>query len=159
MGKNNVVRVIRQGSVFPEAAALVNSSISFEQGDLMYFDTGTIRKQTTGDTGASFLGIAPVTVVSGLEKRPYTTDVDASGADGAIPGPVFGDVVKLVAKTGDAFTVGCKVYPDPATGTRGISTTAGSLVAIGVYQGKAITAAAAGQEVEVLLAQTYLAGI
>lgn len=157
--KNRITRQVNKDSVFESAQNLLTTQ-SFDQGDLMYYDAGGgtpyIRKQTAGDTGASFLGIAEDTVVSGKLKYPYSTDVDASQASSDVHGPAFGVIAKLVSKTSDAWVCGSKVYPYPTGGTYHVTSASGGLVVIGVYQGPTIASAAAGQEIEVYLKQTYL---
>ena len=156
---NTVTRSIKEWSLFEDASNVIDSTISFEQGDLMYLDSGLIRAQKVGDTGANFLGIAGDTVVSGLVKRPYSTDVDGSAAPNVVRGPRIGVYAKVISKTGDAWTPGDLVYPDPATSAAlGVSSTAGALVAIGIYTGKVIASAAAGQVIDVLIGQTRTSG-
>lgn len=152
---NNIVTEVAKKSIFNSAKALITSAVSFAQGDLLILDTTNhILAAPSAETdGAVFLGVATETVVSGLLKRPYTTDVDASAAITDVPGPVFGVIAKLVSKTADAWVPGNLVYLDPATGTRGVSST--GTKAIGVYQGKAITSATAGQEIEVLVGARF----
>lgn len=158
MKMNRITKSIRPFSVFDDCRNQIDATITFEQGDLLYLDTGLIRKQKVGDTGLNFLGIADQSVTLGKVNPPYTTDDSAAEAIASVVGPKSGVVAKLVSKTGDAWLVGAKVYPDPATGTNGVSSTAGALIAIGIYQGPAIVAAAAGQEIEVLIGETYSAG-
>jgi hypothetical protein len=154
-GVNKIVRDLGKKSVFPDATAEISSAVSFNQGDLLVFnDTTNLLKVPAAEAeGLTFLGIAEVTIVSGKLASPYVTDVDAAQAISSIPGPVYNVVADLVAKTGDAFNPGDLVYLDPATGTRGVSST--GTKAIGVYQGKAIGSASAGQEIEVLLGTRF----
>ena len=149
-GVNNIVRSEARKSIFPSAVDIINSTVSFNQGDLLYFDDATnlMKKPTAEANGATFLGVATETIVSGKLVKPYSTDVDASAAISDVPGAVYGVVAKLVLKTGDAINPGDLVYLDPATGSRGVAV-AGTK-AIGIYQGKALTAVA-GQEIEVMV--------
>lgn len=153
---NTIVREIAPKSLFEDASAVTSSTEDFEQGDIMVWDsgTGTIIKAALEADGANMLGLAKVTVIDGKVKSPYQgTAVDAAGAIVALPGPVYGVVAKMIAKTGDAFAPGALVYADPATSSRGVSS-AGTK-AIGVYQGKTIASAAAGQEVECLIGARF----
>ena len=68
-------------------------------------------------------GIAPATIEDGKLPVPYVTDVDASRAISAIPGPVAGVVAKLVLKTGDALAFGAPVYLDGASGAYHVTAT------------------------------------
>ena len=152
MGKNRIVRNVAPKSIFAAADAVTGTG-SYEQGDLLIFDdsANVIRKPTTEAECATILGIAVESVVSGKLKGPYPglTDVDAAGAISSLPGPVYGVVAKLVLKTGDSLSPGDLVYGDPASGTANVQ--AAGTKAIGIYQGKAVSSAAAGLEIEVLL--------
>jgi len=153
--KNTIVISEARKSLFPSAQALISVAVSFNQGDLLVLDTGTglLKVPTLETEGSTFLGVATTTVIAGLLKRPYTTDVDASAAISDVPGPVYGVVASCVAKTGDAFAVGATVFLDPATGTRGVAATGTKVV--GIYQGKNIASATAGQEILVALGARY----
>lgn len=153
---NRIVKTIAQNSLFDDASNVIDATVTFDQGDLLCLDTGLLRKVGAADDGTKFAGISRQSIVLGKLKSPYTTDVDASVAATHIAGPVFNVNVKLVAKTGDAFATGCKVYLDGASGAYHITSTAGANTAIGIYQGATIAAASAGQEVEVYLKQNVL---
>jgi hypothetical protein len=148
-GKNNITRSVAPKSIFPSARDVITSAVSFNQGDLLVFnDTSNILKVPSLETeGNTFLGVAPVTIVSGKLARPYSTDVDASAAISDIPGPVYGVICKLTLKTGDSINPGDLVYLDPATGTDGV--TVSGTKSIGIYVGAAISSAAAGTKVEI----------
>jgi hypothetical protein len=151
-GVNKITRSVAPKSMFESAQAVISSAVSFEQGDLLVFDDATnlLKVPTLESQGSTFLGIAKVTIVSGKLAGPYTgTAVDAASAISDIPGPVYGVIAKVIAKTGDAFNPGDSVYLDPASGTRNVQA-AGTKV-IGLYQGAAVASASAGQEIEVLL--------
>jgi len=153
-GVNRIVREQAKRSLFPSAQALIDSTISFNQGDLLVLDASThkLRAQTTGDTGATFAGLAEVTIASGKLASPYSgTAVDAAQAISSIPGPVVGVVAKLVLKTSDAINPGDKVYPYVAGGAYHVTSVGTGLTAIGFYQGAAIASASAGQQIEVAL--------
>jgi len=153
-GVNRIVREDVKRSLFPSALALTTSSISYNQGDLLMLDTTahTIRKVTSGDLGAWFLGIAEVTISSGKLASPYTTDVDSSTAISDIPGPVIGVVAKLVLKTSDSINPGDPVYLNVAAGAYHVTVTqAMGAIAVGYYQGSALSSVAAGTLIEVRL--------
>lgn len=154
-GVNKIVRSDAAYSVIPDATAYVDSSVSLNQGDLVVFAAGLLALASSETEGANFLGIMPVTIASGKLASPYVgTAVDAAQAVSSIPGPTSDVVAKCVSKTGVAWTVGAAVYLDPATGSRGVTSSGTKL--IGLYQGPAIASAAAGQEVEVFLKQQVL---
>jgi len=150
-GKNRIVRSVAEKTIFPSAKNVVNSALSYDQGDLLIFDdtNNLLKKPAAEADGATFVGIALQTLVSGKLARPYSTDVDASGAASDIPGPSYGVVAKLVLKTGDALNPGDLVYLNPAAGTYHVQ--AAGTKAIGIYDGPVIASAAEGQEIEVLL--------
>lgn len=153
-GVNRIVRTVNKTSIFPDASALLNASNSWNQGDLLIYDATakTIRKPTTEAECITFLGISEETIVAGKLAIPYTTDVDASRAASAVPGPVSGVVAKLQLKSGDSLTAGSQVYGDPVTGAFNVQ--AAGTKPIGVYQGAAVTAGAS-TFVEVLLFHRY----
>lgn len=154
MGKNTIVRSVNPTSVFESAKAVINATVSINQGDLVVFDnTANLLKLAAAESeGATFLGVMRDDIVLGKLRSPYNTEVDSSQAISDVAGPVCGVVAKCVAKTGDTFAPGDLVYLDPATGSRGVQV-AGTK-AIGVYQGGSVTAAA-GQEIEVLLGHRF----
>lgn len=155
-GVNKIVRDLGKTSVFPDATNVVDATVSFKQGDLLVFNNVSklLAVPALEAEGATFVGIAEVTVNSGKLATPYLgTAVDAAQAISSIPGPVANVVAKLVSKTGDAWAHGDAVYLDPATGTRGVSS-AGTK-AIGIYQGATIASASAGQEIEVHLGHRF----
>jgi hypothetical protein len=155
---NRITRSLRPASIFEDATHLIDSTVSFNQGDLLCLDTTAhlLKIATVEATDSpNFLGIAPVTVVAGKIKRPYTTDVDASQASTAIEGPVYGVIAKMVLNTGSSLNPGQSVYLDPSHGPQSVATTGTS--AIGIYQGSqgVISGSAAGLEVEVELTAVY----
>lgn len=138
---NRVTRTISEKSVFMDATQVIPSSLSYNQGDLLAFDSSShIVKLMSAESDAStFLGVAVNTVVSGKLKSPYTgTAVDAVSGDNCIQGPVFGDIVKLQLKNGDSLNPGDYVYADPSTGNANVQAT--GTKPIGVYQGATVTA-------------------
>jgi hypothetical protein len=151
-GKNRITRSVAPKSVFESAQHVIDATVSFNQGDLLVFDdtNNLLKKPAAEAEGSTFLGIAKVTIVDGKLASPYEgTAVDAAAAISDIPGPEYGSIAKLVLKTGDSINSGDLVYLDPASGTYHVSV-AGTK-AIGIYQGKDIATAPAGQEIEVLL--------
>jgi hypothetical protein len=150
-GVNNITRSVAPKSIFEDAQALLTSSVSFNQGDLLVLDTTNhvLKKPAAEAEGSTFLGVAIVSIVNGKIVSPYNTDVVASQAVQAIPGPKFGVIAKLVLKTGDSINPGDLVYLDPGTGTTGVTVT--GTKAIGIYQGKALASVAAGTQIEVLV--------
>jgi hypothetical protein len=152
---NRITCSIAPRTLFNDLKNMTDATISYNQGDLLVLD-GTnhlVKAIASGETGANVLGLAQATVVDGKPKSPTQgTDVDAAQAIPSLPGAVYGVIAKLVLKTGDAINSGALVYPDPAAGTYHVTATAGSLVAIGFYQGPAVASAVAGQEIEVHLA-------
>lgn len=151
--KNTIVREVGRKSIFESAINVISSAVSFDQGDLLVFDDSAnlLKKPSAEAEGATFLGVATVSIASGKLVGPYTGIPDAvsTTAISDIPGPVYGVIAKCIAKTGDAFNPGDLVYLAPATSSRGVSS-AGTK-AIGVYQGPVIASAVAGQEVEILI--------
>lgn len=146
--KNREIRDIARKSLFASALNVISSAVSFNQGDLLVFDdTANLLKVPSAEAEAStFLGMAPVTIVSGKLAYPYTTDVDASQAVTDVPGPIFGVIAKHISKTADAWNPGDAVYLYPTGGAQYVSSAGTKQV--GVYVGPAIASAAAGQEVE-----------
>lgn len=148
IAKNRIVQSIAPKSLFPEASVVVDSTVSYNQGDLLALVSGKLAAVTGDADGASILGIAPQTVVSGKPKSAYTgTAVDAAQAIEALSGPVYGVVAKLKLKVGDSFTPGCLIYCS-SVDAQTVSVTGTN--AIGLFQGAAVTGAA-GVEGPVLL--------
>ena len=154
---NNIVKSNDRYSVFDDIQALLDTTVSFNQGDLLILDTTNhlVIKPTAETDGATFLGVAVETVVNGKLKKPYVTDVDAAAAISPVPGPVAGVEVKLVLKTGSSIAPGAAVYLDPATGSMGVAATGTKI--IGVYTGAQGTLAgsAAGQVINVKIGSRY----
>lgn len=158
-GKNTIVRSVNPKSLFESAQSVIDSTISFAQGDLLYLDTTNhlLKVMTLETQSANFQGVARVTIVNGKIASPYNTDVNASIAISDIPGPQTGVVAKCVLKTGDSLNPGQQVGSYPTAGTRGVSSTI-TTNAIGVYQGPAIASAAAGTEVEIYMGVCRIGG-
>jgi len=141
--KNRIVRSIAPKSVFAEAQPLVDSTVDYLQGDLLFLDSGLIKPVTGDADGATILGIAPQTVVDGKPKAVYTgTAVDAAQAIEALPGPVYGVIAKLKLKTGDVFAAGNLVY---CVATDAQTVSSAGINPIGVFQGPGLTAGAASE--------------
>lgn len=149
-GKNRIVRSVAPKSVLPDARIAVDSTVSYNQGDLLAIKSNKLSLLASEGDGQYFVGIADQTVVSGKVQSPYSgTAVDAAQALPQVAGPVYGVVAKLMSKTGEAWTVGCSAYADPSTNDYAVAAT--GTKAIGIYQGAAVASAAAGSYVEVLL--------
>jgi hypothetical protein len=156
--KNNIIRSIAPKSLFESAFPVLSTSVTYNQGDLLAFDTSSkILKpiSATGDA-ANCLGVARQTVVSGVVKSPYQgTPVDASQAIEDVAGPVYGVVASLTLKTGDAFNPGDKVYLVTTDAQTVTSTTNSGGANVGIFQGPAVASAAAGQTGAVLIGARY----
>lgn len=153
--KNNIVRSVAPKSLFESALNVIDSTVSFNQGDLLRFDTSTRKLALIGAeaNASTFLGVARVTVVSGKLASPYSTSNDAATAIVDIPGPQYGVVASLTLKTGETLHAGALVYSDPSDGDQYVQ--ASGTKAIGVYQGPGVTGSAAGLQVECLLGARY----
>ncbi|NDD54409.1 hypothetical protein EBZ39_11135, partial [bacterium] len=93
IAKNNIVRSVRPSSVFESALALVDATVSYNQGDLLYLDsvTSLIKPVASDPDAASVLGVARQTIINGKLISPYQgTAVDAAQALSDIAGPQFG---------------------------------------------------------------------
>lgn len=145
-GINAVAREVNTNAVFVDIHGLVDATVSFAQGDLLIFNSGSglVALPAAESEGASFLGVAPVTVVAGKLPAAYLSDVTPGTP--AIPGPQFGDDYKVILKAGDTMAVGALVYLDPINGTRHVQ--ASGTKAVGVYVGtKSVTGATGGSEI------------
>lgn len=154
-GKNTVVKQVGEKQIFPDIKNFLDSTVDFNQGDILIFDTSTylVRAATSEGEGAYLLGIANATVVDGKPALPYSTANDAAIAATSIDGPLYGDTFKMILKTGSTLTPGQQVYADPGTSARGVASS--GTKAIGVYQGAAVSSSAAGLEIEVLIGARY----
>jgi hypothetical protein len=146
--KNRIARSVAPKSVFAEAQPLVDSTVDYLQGDLLFLDSGLIKPVTADADGATILGIAPQTIVDGKPKAVYSgTAVDAAQAIEAIAGPVYGVIAKLKLKSGDVFAAGDLVY---ATAVDAQTVSSAGTNPVGVFQGPGVTAVS-GSEGLVLL--------
>lgn len=137
---NKIVREVCPNSVFESALNVIDSTVTFNQGDLLYFNSGLITRLTAESQGNLFVGIARVSITSGKLNTPYSTPT-LTPAIQDIPGPQFGVVAQLQLANSQSFTPGLVVYADPLRGNSNVATT-GTKV-IGVYQGPSVTAGAA----------------
>lgn len=158
---NNIKRSVAPKTLFPSAKVLLDSSVSFNQGDLLALVGGKLKAIALDADTTYFLGVAKVTVVDGKLKSPYQgTAVDAALAVSDVPGPEYGVVVELKLHLGDAFSPGDLVYPlgtdDAQTITS--SSNAGARKPCGIFQGPTVAAAAAGEKGLVMLGQPITAG-
>jgi len=146
--KNRIVQSVAPKSLFPEASVVVDATISYNQGDILFLSSGLITPVVAEASGATVLGIAPQTVVLGKPRSAYSgTAVDAAQAIEALAGPVYGVVAKLKLKVGDSFTPGALVY---ATAVDAQTVSITGTHPIGIFQGVAVTAVS-GSEGPVLL--------
>lgn len=153
--KNRITVSVRPGTVFPDALKVISSAISWEQGDLLYFDdTNNLLKPLASDaTAATVCGIAIQSISSGKPISPYQgTAVDAAQAIESIAGPQFGVVAKMLLKSGDSFAPGDAVY----YGGDAQTVSSAGTNSVGIYQGASLTATA-GSEGEILLINRFRA--
>jgi hypothetical protein len=167
-GKNTEVREVATRSIFPDMKAMISSSSTWNQGDLLEFNASThvVQLVTSASLGATFLGVSPVPVVDGNMPPVYQTAVDASTAVIDMAGPVYGSVYSVILKAGDAIHPGDSVYIDQSAagsgtvGNRQVTVTPPmSAVAVGIYQGPALTAVSGGSEIPCLIVQNYAVGV
>lgn len=158
-GKNTVNKQIREGAVIPDVKSFTNASISYNQGDLLIFDTANnvVRAPSAEAECAAFLGIASLDVVSGFPRSPYISQVDASQGVTSMEGPIYGNTFNMVLQTGTTMNPGAALYGSPVA----VGVEPNNLVAatgtyqIGVYVGPVVTSSAAGQVVEVLIGRRW----
>lgn len=154
-GVNSLARNVATKTIFVDVSDKVDSTVSFNQGDLLIFDTTSklLALPAAEADAATFLGVAPVTIVSGKYPSIYNTAVDASTGTPALPGPQYGSVYRVILTAGEAVVSGQEIYLDPVAGPRNVQS-AGTK-AIGIYEGKALTAGTGGTEIEVLIGARY----
>ena len=143
--KNNIKKEIAPRSIFSDVGGLVTNTTSWEQGDILVFDSiaHKVKAASVEADGLTVLGCALQSIINGVEKGPYTgvTDNAASIKSGAISGPLYGNEVELNVLAGETLNPGDLVYISDAKTIKASGTKA-----IGIYIGsKVITAAAAGQ--------------
>lgn len=159
---NNIVRLVAPKSFFESAYGVLSSSseCTWNQGDFIAFDTSSKLLKVAGTADIdNLLGIARQSIINGLPPSPYQgTAVDASQAILDQAGPVYGVTASMVLKTGDAFTMGCKVYltADPQTVT--VTDPGSGAKNCGIFNGPlAVASAAAGQKSDILIGARFLA--
>lgn len=146
--KNRIVVSIAPKTVFSSVKSLLDATVSYEQGDLLFLDAGLVKPVTADADGATILGIAKQTIVDGKIKAVYSgTDVAAAQAVEEVAGPEYGVIAKMKLKSGDSFTAGGLVY---ATAVDAQTVSSIGTNPVGVFQGPAVTAGATS-EGEVLL--------
>lgn len=157
---NKITRSIAPKTIFPDIRGMLAASQTHEYCDFLIFDDSLnqVRKPTTEAECLTFLGLAQADIVLGKLKPVYQgTDVDASVANGGIAGPVYGVEAKVVVKTGDTVAVGDLLYFDPATGARGVTSTAGTKpIAVAL---EAVAGAAAGYEIKAHIGSRFPADV
>ena len=157
---NNVIRGGAQGrSVFPSALPVLSSSVSYNQGDLLCFDTSNhvLITAVTGNS-ANLLGVAINTVVNGVPKSPYQgTAVDASEGASDMGGPLFNVVATFFLDTGAGAYPGQLMYISNVGPQNVTSVSAGGMLPMGIYSGSqgTIVSAASGSRIDVLVGETY----
>lgn len=108
--KDTLRRIVAgRKSIFMDAKNQVDSTVSYNQGDLIALVGGKLKAIVAAGDTQYFLGVAPQTVASGVPVGPYV-GLATTPAAGALPGPIYGDVHEMKLKNGDSFTVGCLVY-------------------------------------------------
>ena len=163
--RNRISKNVQEKSIFDDCSALVSSSTTYNQGDLLVVASNALTTVTTGELGTYFAGISRQSTLSGIPTGPYSTDNQASISAPALIGPAYGVEVQLVLKTSDAINPGDKVYIDGASGTHHVTVTQiqaqngnPAASAIGIYNGPAIASASSGQQITVLIGCNYPVG-
>lgn len=156
-GKNTEIKIIAPKQIFPEIKGLIDTSVSFNQGDLLILDAANdvVRAPTAEAEAQYLLGVAQIDIVDGLIRSPYQgTAVDAAQAGIAVNGPVYGNSYKMVLKTGDSLAIGDYVYAYPAGGANYVAAT--GTKPVGLYIGQVdIASAAAGTQIECLIGARF----
>ena len=136
--KNRIVRQVRPGSAFESAYNLIDSTISWNQGDLLYLDTTNhLIKAVASDTnGATILGIARNTISSGVAVGGYQ-GLGTTQALADIAGPQYGVIANMKLKSGDVFVAGQTVY---ACSVDAQTVSASGTNGIGIFQDAGLTA-------------------
>lgn len=147
-------------SLFESALAVTSTANTFYQGDLMCFDTGTkaIRAVAATSDGATFIGVSPVSVISGVLLGPYNgLATSAAAAPQDYQGPMYGAGFLMKLHVGDAFTLGQKVYLSNGDDCQTVSSTdPGDHNYVGIFVGpSAIASAVAGQQAVIKIGNRY----
>lgn len=156
IAQNNIVRQVGLKSMFESAKPVLSTAVTFNQGDLIAFDTTNkvLKAFAASGDGANILGVARNTIVSGVMPSPIQgTAVDASQAIEDLAGPGYGVVAFFKATAGDTWNPGDAVYGSLTDAQTVQKTALGS--SIGIYQGSAIASAVAGQSILVLVGARY----
>lgn len=135
-------------SLFPDAQNVVSALSTWNQGDIVFLDPADklLKQITTGEDGTNVAGIASNSIVAGKIVGPYSGLTDVTEGAGSISGPDYGAVFSMKLKSGDTFTHGGAVYPSQGVGqTREVTSVAGALKQIGIYQGPTVTAGATSE--------------
>lgn len=135
-------------SFMENALPFLTSSSTFVQGDNICLDSSGhyLRAVNSDADGATYLGVAPVSVANGVLVGPYPVGMATIGSQAmqAAQGPLYGCVAGRKVVAGDSLTPGCKLYI-PATGdTQTVTVTDGATTGdyVGIYMGPAVTAVA-----------------
>jgi hypothetical protein len=154
--KNRIVRSPAPNTFFGDAFPVVDATISWNQGDLLYYDiVAFLIKPVTADAdAATILGIAQQTILNGKPYPVYLgTQVDASAAIEALAGPVFGVEAKMKLNVGDTFTPGLPVF---ATAVDAQTISSAGLNPVGYFVGPLVTAVAGSEGVVKLVCHKTL---
>jgi hypothetical protein len=164
-GNNDLI--VRGGpgeSLFEDGRAAVvvgSTAATWNQGDLMCFDTGalTLRPVSATGDGVTFVGVADNAVTNGQLNSPYQglTPVDASQKGPGFVGPKYGVTARLLLHVGDSFTIGAKVYLSNGDNTQTVTVTdPGDHNYVGIFVGLVpVTSAVAGQTGDILIGARY----
>lgn len=154
--RNNLIRELGSQSLFASALPVLSRTVTYNQGDLLAFDTvGHVLMTITGSGNtANLVGVALQTIVNGVMPSPYQgTPVDASQALEDFGGPRYGNIFQMYLNPGDSFYPGQKIY---ATGDPQTITSAVTGSSIGLFQGQqAVTSAVSGQLGDCLIGARY----
>ena len=136
-------------SLIEQALPALNSSSTFNQGDLVCLDaTSHCLRAVAADTdGATILGVSPVSVNAGILAGPYQgLATQASQQPQQVQGPISGVVVGLKVNPGDALVFGAPVYLplNGDTQTVTVTDTVGAGNNVGIYMGPAVASAVTG---------------
>lgn len=147
-------------SLFNSGKAGVSSSISWQQGDLVCYDTSTFLLRVVAATSdaANIVGIADNRILNGQLYSPYAglTNVDAAQVSPDFVGPKYSVVAQMKLHTGDTLVFGQKVYLVDGADTQTVGATdPGDHNYVGIYMGSGITSAPAGSQVQVLIIARY----
>lgn len=157
---DNIVRGGPGKSLFESGKVAVTSNSTWLQGDQICWDTGLLCLRAVSATGdaATIVGVADNVVTSGKLAGPYDglTPVNAAQVTPDFVGPKYGVTARLTLKTGDAFSIGVKVYLANGLDTQTVSSTnPGDNNHVGIFVGQTVASAAAGQVGDVLYGCRY----